>query len=491
LSYIVRQLIIESLMLALLGGAAGWVFAIWSNSAMDWYRPLLPGHIDFSLQLSWSAMLFTLVMVAVSALGFGLIPALQAARGHVLPGLKSAGELFDSRRRRWLNSRNMLVLQQIAGALMLVLFTGFVALGFHRTGNLDLGFSPQNIYMASVDPARDGYSAEEVRGFLFDLPNRLARIPGVEYATVTRGAPVSPFAAEAAVQVDGRAGHARIEGVGGGYFETLALPVLRGRGINADDFRSGARVAVVNEAMIEAYWPGQNPLGRQLDVKGKRYEVIGVTRNSRAAGLVQPSRPGVYMPMDVEDPGRPAMSGATVLVRVRQGFDPSTLLHREIPAIDSQLSVFNVKPLIEEVAQITYTLQLMAFGNAVVGFLSLALAAVGLAGLTAYSVAQRTREIGIRMALGAQPHRVLGLVLKEGAALVIAGTVIGHACAWAATHALGFWIESITKATETSSSDPMLVIGAPVLLGTLTMLSCYLPARRATRIDPLISLRQE
>jgi hypothetical protein len=266
---------------------------------------------------------------------------------------------------------------------------------------------------------------------------------------------------------------------------------LRGRGISADDFRSAARVAVVNEAMIEAYWPGQNPLGRQFDVKGKRYEVIGVTRNSRAAGLVQPSGPGVYLPMDEEDPGRPAISGATVLVRVRPGFDPSVPLHREISAIDPELSVFNVKPLIEEVARISYTLQMMIFSNAVLGFCSLALAAVGLSGLTAYSVAQRTKEIGIRMALGARPHRVLGLVLKESAALVVAGTLIGHACAWAAAHAVGFWVESMSKLTETSSSDPMLVIGAPVLLGTLTMLSCYLPARRATRIDPLISLRQE
>jgi predicted permease len=490
-SRIVRQLITESLMLALLGGAAGWVFAILSNSTMDLYRPLLPGHIDFSLRLSGSAFLFTLVMVAISALGFGLIPALQAARGDVLPGLKSAGELFDSRRRRWLNSRNMLVLQQIAGALMLVLFTGFIALGFQRIGNLDLGFSPQNIYMASVDPMRDGYDAEESRGFLYDLPNRLARIPGIEHATVTRGLPVSPFTGEAAVHVDGKVGRARIEGVGNGYFETLALSVLQGRGISADDFRSRAPVAVVNEAMIEAYWPGQNPVGRQFDVKGKRYEVIGVTRNSRAAGLVQSTGPGVYMPMDEGDPGRPALSGATVLVRVRPGLDPSTLLHREVSAIDPQLSVFNVKPLIDEVARITYTLQLITFGNAVLGILSLALAAVGLAGLTAYSVAQRTKEIGIRMALGARSHRVLGLVLKEGAALVVAGTLIGQACAWAATHILGFWLESMTKLTETSSTDPMLVIGAPVLLGTLTMLSCYLPARRATRIDPMISLRQE
>jgi predicted permease len=491
LSRIVRQLITESLMLALLGGAAGWVFAIWSNSTVEWYRPLLPGHIDFSLRLSWSAMLFTLVMVAASALAFGLIPALQATRGDVLPGLKSAGELFDSRRRRWLNPRNMLVLQQIAGALMLVLFSGFVTLGFQRSGNLDLGFSPQNIYMASVDPTRDGYSAEEARAFLSDLPNRLARIPGIEYATVTRGVPVSPFTAQAAVQVDGSAGYARIEGVGGGYFETLALPVLRGRGIAVDDFRSGARVAVVNQAMAEAYWPGQNPVGRLFEVKGKRYEAIGVTGNSRAAGLFQPSGPGLYMPMDDEEPARPNKSGATVLVRVRQGFDPSANLHQEISAINPQLSVFNVKPLEQEVAQISSILQIIIWGNAVLGLFSLALAAVGLAGLTAYSVAQRTKEIGIRMALGARPHRVLGLVLKEGAVLVCVGTAIGYACAWAGTYALGFWLTSMTKLTETSSSDPMLVIGAPVLLGTLTMLSCYLPARRATRIDPLISLRQQ
>jgi ABC-type antimicrobial peptide transport system permease subunit len=197
------------------------------------------------------------------------------------------------------------------------------------------------------------------------------------------------------------------------------------------------------------------------------------------------------MPMDQEDGGRPAMNGATVLVRVRPGFDPSAHLHREITAIDPQLSVFDIKPLVEEVTKITYALQLVTVGNAVLGLFSLALAAVGLAGLTAYSVAQRTKEIGIRMALGARPHRVLGLVLKESATLVVAGTMIGLAGAWAATHALGFWLESMTELTETSSSDPMLVIGAPVLLGTLTMLSCYLPARRATRIDPLMSLRQE
>jgi predicted permease len=342
LSRIVRQLVTESLMLALLGGAAGWLFAIWSNSTLEWYRPLFPGKIDVSLRLEWSAMLFTLAMVVVSALAFGLVPALQAARGDVLPGLKSAGELFDRRRRGWLNSKNMLVLQQIAGALMLVLLTGFMALGFHGSGNLDLGFSPQDIYMASVDPARDGYSAEQSRAFLSDVPNRLTRIPGIEYATVTRGVPVAPFTAQAAVQVDGRAGLARIEAVGGGYFDTLALPVLRGRSIGADDFRSGARVAVVNEAMTEAFWPGQNPVGRQFDVKGKRYEVIGVTKNSRAAGLVQTSGPGMYLPMDEEDLGRPAMSGATVLVRVRPGFDPSAHLDREISSIDPQLSVFDV-----------------------------------------------------------------------------------------------------------------------------------------------------
>jgi ABC-type antimicrobial peptide transport system permease subunit len=180
-----------------------------------------------------------------------------------------------------------------------------------------------------------------------------------------------------------------------------------------------------------------------------------------------------------------------VLVRVRQGFDPSANLHQEISAINPQLSVFNVKPLEQEVAQISSILQIIIWGNAVLGLFSLALAAVGLAGLTAYSVAQRTKEIGIRMALGARPHRVLGLVLKEGAVLVCVGTAIGYACAWAGTYALGFWLTSMTKLTETSSSDPMLVIGAPVLLGTLTMLSCYLPARRATRIDPLISLRQQ
>jgi len=490
-SRIVRQLITESLMLALLGGAAGWVVAIGSNALLDSFRPLLPGHIDFSLRLSWSAMVFTLVAAAVSALGFGLIPALQAARGDVLPSLKSAGELFDRSRRRWMNSRNMLVLQQIAGALMLVLFTGFVALGFQRTGSLDLGFSPENIYIASVDPARDGYSAEKARAFLSELPNRLTRIPGIEQATVTRGVPVAPFTERAAVQVDGRAGRARIEGVSGGYFETLDLPVLRGRSISADDFRSAARVAVVNETMIETYWPGQNPLGRQFDINDKRYEVIGVTRNSQAASIIQPSGPGLYLPMDEEDMGRPAISGATVLVRVRPGFDPSVLLTREISAIDPELSVFNVKPLFEEVAQITYTLQLVAFSNAVLGFCSLALAVVGLIGLTTYSVAQRTKEIGIRMALGAQPHRVLGLVLKEGAVLVVAGTALGHACAWAATQTLGFWVEAMTELTKTSSSDPMLVIGAPVLFGALTMLSCYLPARRATRIDPMIALRQE
>ncbi|MBI4474148.1 MAG: ABC transporter permease [Acidobacteria bacterium] len=495
-SRIIRQLVTESLMLASLGGVVGWLFAVWSNSTMDWLKPMIPDFMHVELRLDWRAFVFAAAVTGISALLFGLAPALQAARRDVVPGLKS-GEWFESKRFRWFSSRNLLVLQQVAGSLMLLLITGFVVLGFERTRSLDLGFDPANLHMASIDPVRNGYSVERAQEMLESLPDRMKRIPGIEEATLTHKVPLGLYSDDTAYTVKTSAYDTsmmltlRIERVGIGFLDTVGVPMLRGRSFQRADESDDARVLIINETMATKTWPGEDPIGRQVEIEGAQHTVVGMTKDFRSGAVLEPPRPGAFLPMKAKDIARPSHQGVTLLVRAKPGVDAAAAIRNEMRAIDPALTVFNVSSLREEVAALMYVMRLATYVYGGIGLFGLILAVVGLGGVTAYSVTLRTREIGIRMALGAQRVDVLRLVLKEGFLLVVAGTVIGHASAWGAMRALGSFFEALTTVTKTSTSDPLLVIGAPVLLAALTMVACYLPARRATRIDPLVSLRQE
>jgi hypothetical protein len=306
---------------------------------------------------------------------------------------------------------------------------------------------------------------------------------------------------------------ARKHVVGRGYFETAEIPILAGRGFRRDDEASGARTVIVSQELVRGVWQGQDPLGRQIEIwngqaaggigampgtidyragaigNGRQiYEVVGVAKDVTEDLVVNKKHPAIYFPLRPADLAQPSLRGVTLMLRAKPGVDAIAAVRREISAMDSTIVPFNARSMTEQIAQFMSALKAASWTYGLIGVFGLVLASVGLAGVTAYSVAQRGHEIGIRLALGAQKRDVLGLVMKEGAVLVTVGALIGMTFAWAGMRALSGMFFSVASV---QGADPVLLVGAPLLLAGLALLACYVPARGSTRIDPVVALRQE
>jgi ABC-type antimicrobial peptide transport system permease subunit len=355
---------------------------------------------------------------------------------------------------------------------------------------IEVGFDARNFYLVSLDPVRDGYSVEETTAFLQKLLDRLKRLPSVASASWTETVPVvvspSTIVVSAATTLN-----ADKYVVGKDYFETIGVPVLLGRGFRGEDEANDATAVVVSEGLARDLWETASPLGRRLEVAGRRFEVVGVSRNVKVNLAAEPARPAIYFPLKPDDLARPSFTGVTLMVRAAPGVDAISAVRREISAMDARLTPFNAVSLPEEIGRLTYVFRLAVWIHWFEGVFGLILASVGLAGMTAYSVVQRRREIGIHVALGARASDVLRLVMKEGVVLVAVGTVFGLAGGWAGMRVLRGIMSSIAKTAGTSTSDPLLLVGAPVLLAALALMACYLPARKSLRVDPVEALRQE
>lgn len=491
----IRQLLTESMLLAALGGLAGFLFAAWSNSMQEMLRPILPNYIHFELEVGWAAAGATVVITMVAGLMFGLTPALLATRAEVAPALK-AGASTRLGAYRWFSARNLLVLQQVAASLALLLITGFMVMGFNRVTRVDPGYEARDLYLMSVDPVREGYPAEKVPALLETLRDRLEQTSGIQHVTLAQSTPLAAFskgAVEARLDFRGErtlATAVRTEIVGKGFFETVGIPILRGRGFVDSDFRSG-RAAIINETMATRIWKGEDPIGRQLELNGKMYEVAGVSRDVRNASILQLARNGVFLPAHSEGYATPGAEGVTLIVRSEPGVDAIRAARDVLRKLDANLVLFNARSMTEEIRQMMYLLEVTTIFYGAIGMFGLLLSAVGLSGVTAYAVTQRTKEIGIRMALGARRLDVLGLVMREGVWLVVVGTALGFAGAFAILRGLKRFLGTLSEMTEQSTSDPMLLWGSALLLAGLALLACYWPARRSTRIDPTLALREE
>jgi putative ABC transport system permease protein len=494
---IVRQLLTEGLMLTAVGAAAGAAFSLWLLSIFDSMRPMVPGYGHFEVRLDSTAFVLVALLAAGFAVLFGLAPALRAGREDIYAGLKPNGAAAP-RRRAWFSMRNTLVFQQVAVSVMLVLLTGFVVVGWQRSAGVDVGFDPSRLHLVKMDPIRDGISPARAQRFFEQLPARLRSVPGVTAVSVAQSMPLAMSNSEAMltakVNFAGGAtslGTLRADRVGHGFFETIGTPLRRGRTFTPQDESDEARVIVINDTLARQVWPGEDPLGRTIDLDGTRREVVGVVGDIRSAFPLAPTQPGVYRPITPSGFAAPSKNGVTLAVRVAPGIDASTLLPREIEAIDSQVTVFEITRMVDDIAQTQYLAHFATVVYGGMGVFGLILAAVGLAGVTAQAVAQRRREIGIRMALGARYAGVLWLVLRESSAIIAAGTVAGLAAALGLTWALASVVETLAETTQTSMTDPLLLVGGPALLGALALVACYLPARRSTRIDPATVLRAE
>ncbi len=494
---ILRQLLTESALLAALGGAGGLVLAFWAISAMESLKPLMPGYVSYQSRFDWQSLTFAMLVAAGCGLFFGVVPALRASGAGVSAGLKCDARA-QLRAPRWFSLRNVLVFQQVVVSMVLLLLTGFIVLGWQRSTGVDVGYKTANLYVASIDPVRDGYTAARAQDFFEKLPSRLARIPGIENVSLAQTLPLGMASGEALMNAkiefaEGARSLAamRVDRVGAGFFETAGIALLRGREFIERDQADDSRALIVNETAAERVWPGEDAVGETMELEGETWQVIGVVRDVRLALPLAPPQAAVYRPVTPSGFAAPARHGVTVMLRATPGFDLPARLRREIAAIDPNVSVFQVRRISDEVDRMLY---LARFGSIIyggMGLFGMILASVGLAGVTAYAVARRTHEIGIRVALGARAGNVLWLVLREGAGIVAAGTVAGLGIALAATRALSYMVETVAETTRTSASDPLLLIGAPVLLAGLALMACYVPARRSTRIDPVAALRAE
>jgi putative ABC transport system permease protein len=478
----------------------------------------LPIPVSYDLNPDWRALLFALAATALTGIAFGLAPALQATRTDLTPALKEGGQI-QLRRYRRLSLRNALVLCQMAASLTLLLLTGYMGLGIQSTLGVQAGFNPSNLYLISLDPVRDGYSADRAANFFQKLLDRVKTLPSVTAACVTDTVPVA---------MDGNAGvtfsspgkqaakevnWARKHMVGREYFATAGSRMLAGRDFRKQDEISGATAVIVSQELVREYWKGEDPLGRRIEVvnsgvsagfaampgsidyragvigKGRAtYEVVGVARDMTEDLVASKKHPVIYFPLHPEDYAEPSLRGMTLMVRGAPGVDIISAVRREISAMDPGITPFNARSMIEQIAQFMSALKAASWTYAVIGVFGLILASVGLAGVTAYSVTQRRHEIGIRMALGARAADVLGLVMKEGATLVTVGTVAGLACAWAGIRALSGMFFAVASV---QGDDPVLLVGAPLLLAGLALMACYVPARKSMRVDPAVALRQE
>ena len=450
-------------------------------------------------------------MTAFTGLAFGLAPALQATSADLTPALKEGGNI-QLRRYRRLSLRNALVLCQMAGSLTLLLLTGYLGLGIQSTMGIQEGFDPRNLYLIGSGSRARWIFEERATAFFQNLLDRVKRLPSVTAACLTDTLPVamdgnSGVTFSAAGEVD----WARKHIVGKDYFETAGIPILLGRGFRREDEANGASAIVVSEEMVRHLWKGKDPLGQRIELsngevapgmgampgtidfraaelgKGRRvFEVVGVAKDVTEDLVVNKKHPAVYFPLHPADYAQPSLRGVTLMVRAVPGVDVISAVRREIAAMDSALTPFNARSMSEQIAQFMSALRAASWTYGLIGLFGLILASVGLAGVTAYAVTQRRHEIGIRMALGAQKTDVLGLVMKEGATLVTAGTIVGLAFAWAGIRVMAGIFFSVASV---QGSDPMLLVGAPLLLAGVALVACYVPARKSMRIDPAVALR--
>jgi predicted permease len=517
---IIRQLLTESILLALAAGSLGFAVSVYVMHLASQLRMPFPIPIRYDLSVDWHALVFTLVVTVFTGLLFGLAPALQATRVVLTPALKEGGNV-PLRRHRRLSLRNALLVAQLAGSLMLLLILGLLSLGIQTTMGIAEGFDPKNLYLISIDPVRDGYSSERAADFLHKLLEDVQKMPSVSSASLTESVPVlldgNPGVAFSIPDADPKQAHSihwsRKSVVGKDYFDTTGIPILMGRGFRKEDEADDSRVVIVSQKFVQDVWKGQDPLGRRIEitndnVSGTRvtmpgsfdirpsalekhrqvFQVVGVAGDVANDLIVSKKHPAIYFPLRPADYAQPSLLGVTLMVRSTSAANTLDLLRREIAEVDANITPFNARSMEGQIREFMSPLRAAAWTYGLIGIFGLVLAAVGLAGVTAYSVAQRAHEIGIRMALGARQADVLGLVMKEGVLMVMIGTLLGLGAAWAGMRMLAGLFSSVAS---TSASNPTLILGAPLLLGGLALVSCYLPARRSTQIEPAVALRQE
>lgn len=493
---LMRQMVTEGLLLSVSGGVAGLALAYVISVVRQQSRQPAGTPLARYIGVDWHAALFAFLLSMLCGIGFSVVPAFQATRTNVAPALKEGAALQLSGYRRF-GFRNLAIGAQVAGALMLLLVTGFLVLGILKGSNVQTSFDQRTMGFLSIDPVREGYRPERAQQFFLRLPERLRDSERIPYFALAGQAPFLPTddGESVPMMVDGSSVERTVaeEAVGARYFLTLGETLVAGREFDEKDDRGPLDPAltplILNQKAARALFSAGDAIGKRLHDGKRAYEVVGVAPDSKdASGMTQPM---AYLPLTQRDFLRPPGGGITIIARSNSALDALNSVRGAINSLDPNLTTFNEQTLGEYLELSRYPMRsaLGMFGG--IGLFGLFLSAIGLAGVTAYAVAQRRKEIGIRMVLGASKARVLHLVLRESFALIAVGCVAGFLGAAAIARILSAITTEFGDAFTVGTNDPRLLLGAPVLLAGLALAACYLPARSATKLDPLKALRQE
>jgi len=487
-SRLVRQLLTESLLLALLSGGAGLLLSFWGVGVFVAAARTRMPRLD-EVSLDGRVLLFTLGISLLTGLIFGVAPALRASKGELHETLKEGGRTGAGVGQQRL--RGLLVVVQVALSLVLLIGAGLLVKSFVHVLTTDKGFDASQLLTANLSVSSVKYTEPQQQALFFQqYLERLKSVPGLEGAAIVNNAPLVGGGVNGGIKIEGRADPPNQLPVGEKsiispeYFHVMRTPIVRGRAFTDRDNASTAQVAIINESLARRYFGGEDPIGRRIDfnwdTKGTQ-EIVGIVGDVKQYGLDLPASPTIYVPY-LQRPD----SSMTVVVRSQ--VTPVSLvgaMRQELLTVDKEQALAQVRTMQDVVAESIAQRRIIVMVFAIFGVLALLLAAIGLYGVLAYTVSLRTREIGVRMALGAQRADVLRLVVKGGMMLCLIGVAIGIAGAFALTRLLTTLLFGVTP------TDAATFAGGSLALIVVAMLACYIPARRATKVDPLVALRYE
>ena len=484
-----RQMLVESVLLGLGGGVLGVLLSLWATQALSALQLPVPIPVDMRIGVDGRVLVFTFILSILSGLLLGMAPAWAAARPLLGSALK--GEDALARPGRGWTLRNLLTVAQIAMSVILLSMTGLFLHSLETAASIDLGFRPQDLLSMSVDPRLHGYTPERIVEFLDQLRERVAALPGVVSAACTDFPPLSMAGDAVKFHVGGGPNSGKEDSVANltrvtpGYFATMGIPSFAGRDFGGET-ASGPKTAVVNRAFVERVFAGENLIGQQVTGGGVTYQIVGVVGNVKTTSLGEDLKPVLYRSLEQNVGTDPNLLGYTLVVHTAG--DPAAMseaVRRQIYALDRSMAVFNEETMEEHVHSAFFLPRLAATLFSVFGAIGLVLATVGLYGVMSYAVSRRTREIGIRMAMGAQPGTVERLVLRQGLVLTLIAMALGWPAAWMLSKLAASFLYGIHP------HDALTFSLVPPFLASIALVACWIPARRAASVEPMQALRTE
>jgi predicted permease len=489
---LIRQLLAESLLLSVIGGVLGLLLAYGIKDILFTFLPSFQESLVINIDIDARILGFTLGISLLTGILFGLAPAYRATRLDLTPALKASAKVLGRERARF-GLAKILVIAQVALSLLMLIGAGLFVRTLQNLENVDSGFNPENVLLFRIDPTLNGYKGDQLVNLYKQIIERIQTIPGVRSASMSQHTLISGSSWIADISVPdftpkpGQKKYVYCNGVEANFFKTMEIPILSGRSIEDQDNEKSPRVAVINEAMARIYFPNENPIGKNFKFgksdKGSPVEIIGISRDAKYTSLRAEAPPTIYVPylQNLK------MLGA-ISYEIRFSGDPAGTLaaiRQEVQEVDKNLPLFKVKTQIKQMEESITQERQFARLSGLFGLLALLLASIGLYGIMSYSVARRTSEIGIRMALGATRKDVIWMVMREVVLLTLIGVIIGIPASLAATKIISSMLFGLTP------TDPITISLATLVIITVVAFAGYIPARRASKVDPMTALRYE